>query len=145
MPSKQWCGGIRDGDMTNGMVKMSNSYQQWGPLEIALAHEPAHTPVALRVSDKEAAVAHMTTAARVVGLDIETAETALAPVLLPAQVLHLIELADDHDGAEVAEPVQPELLHRQRLVHRVRVALLDLAVELVAQIRQQQRRDLRRR
>jgi hypothetical protein len=45
-----------------------------------------------------------------------------------------------HDAREVAEPVRREAVFGQRLEHRVRVAELDLAVQLRAQVREQRAR-----
>ena len=80
----------------------------------------------------------MAAATGVIGFDIEAPQALARPVatalLHLRHLLHALHLAHDHRSAEVCEPVRAEGTQRHRLHHRVRVALLDLAVEQLAQV-----------
>jgi hypothetical protein len=136
-------------------------YQLGRPVEVRLAHEPPDAPVARAVGDEEPAVAHVAAAARVVRLDVEAAQTQARPVVghRPRRVRRVRSREQDphavrhaaaalaagpvplqHHAREVAEPVRGEALLVQGLEHRVRVAAVDLAVELRAQVLEQRAR-----
>lgn len=116
--------------------------QARGPVNVRLAHEPAGAAVAGGARDEEPAVAHVAAAARVVGLDEEAAQAHARPVLVVGDGVGAANVAQQHDGAKVLEPVVGEPFGREGLGHRVRVAQLNLAVDLVAEIQQQRRGQL---
>lgn len=88
----------------------------------------------------------MTAAAGVVGADVEAAEAELGPVGAGAvhglHLLDALDVAQQHDGAKIGEPVGVELGERDGVDHGVGVALLDLLVQLVGQVEEQGAGDL---
>lgn len=108
-----------------------------GPFEVGLAHQATDTAVTGGVCDEKAGVANVTAAAGVVGLDVEAAETFLAPVATLDNLVGVFDAAEKHDGAKVLEPVVGKLLKRHGINHRVGVTTLDFLAELIAEVEQQ--------
>ncbi len=110
------------------------------PVNICLAHEPPNTAIPRGIGDEKASVANVTASPGVVGLDVETAQARRGPVL--DNVLGSLDVAQEHHGAEVLEPVRGKLVVRHGVDHGIGVTSLDFFVELRTQISQQGRRDL---
>ncbi|KAK8222221.1 hypothetical protein BKA81DRAFT_352066 [Phyllosticta paracitricarpa] len=125
--------------------------QQRRPLQVALAHQLAHAPVPRAIGDDEAGIAHMRAAARIIWLDIEAAQTQLVPagtlsLPSPQRALPVFgNVAEHHDGGKVLEPVAAKRLDAEGSRHWVRVATLNLAVHLRAQVLDQRQRHAVRR
>jgi hypothetical protein len=123
-----------------------HAYQLGRPVQICLSHQTAHAAIARRIGDEEAAVANMAGAARVVWLDVETAEAFPLPIASPAchlmQLASILDVAQQHDCAKDAEPIRAEVVERKRFDHGVGIALFNLAAQLVAQVGEQRKRDL---
>lgn len=115
------------------------------PVDVGLAHEAAHAAVARGVGDEEARVAHVAAPPGVVGLDVEAAEALLGPVLALDDVVGAGDVAEEHDGAKVLEPISSKPVRGEGVHHGIRVAAVDLLVELVAEVDVQRGRDLVRR
>lgn len=112
------------------------------PVNVRLAHQATSTAVTRRVRDEEAAVAHMAAAAGVVGPDVEAAQTLLGPVPALEQLMRALDAPQQHDGAKVLEPKVGEAIGRKGVHQGVRVAAINLLVDLRAQIHDQRRGDL---
>lgn len=112
------------------------------PVDICLAHEAAGSAVSGRVGDEEAAVAHMAAAARVVGPDVEAAQALLGPVLAVQQLVGALDVAQQHDGAKVLEPKVGEAVGAEGVHQGVRVAAVNLLVDLGAQVDDERHGDL---
>lgn len=111
--------------------------QHGRPRQVRLAHEAADAAVARGVGDEEAGVGHVARAARVVGLDVEAAEAGAGPVVAVEDVGGGRVGAEEHDGAEVLEPVGGEGGGRHAGHHGVGVAAGDFFVEEVREVLQQ--------
>lgn len=118
---------------------VEDTHQHGRPFEISLAHQPPHPLIPRRVRNEKAAITHVTTPSRIIRLDVETAQTIGAPVFPLDHILGTLDLAEQHDGAKVGEPVRTKRVERHGVDHRVGVPQLDLAIELVTQVRQQAR------
>ncbi len=123
----------------------SNTHQLRRPLQIPLPHQPAHPPIPRRIRDQKPAITNMTAAPRIIRLDIKAPQTLPRPILPlhPPDLVDAPDLAEQHDGAEVLEPVGPEGGKGHGRDHRVGVALFDLAVELVAEVGEERGGDVR--
>lgn len=88
----------------------------------------------------------MAGAAGVVWLDVKAAQALLLPatalLLHAAHVLLAFHVAQQHDSTKVLEPVGAKVLEGELVHHGVRVALLNLAVQLSAQVVEQRQRHL---
>lgn len=112
------------------------------PVNVRLTHQATSTAVTRRVRDEKAAVAHMAAAAGVVGPDVEATQTLLGPVPALEQLMRALDAPQQHDGAKVLEPKVGEAIGGKGVHQGVRVAAINLLVDLRAQIHDQRRGDL---
>lgn len=107
------------------------------PFQVSLTHETTNTTVTGGIRHDETGVTDVAAATRIVGLDVEGAQTIRRPVLVVDNVLGAVDLAEKHDASKVLEPVVGELLELHWLHHGVGVTTFNFVVELIMEIVQQ--------
>lgn len=107
------------------------------PVQVGLTHETPDAAVAGGIRHDETGIADVAAAARVVGLDVEGAQTLGRPVLVVDNVLAALDLAEKHDAGKVLEPVVGELVEGHGIHHGIGVTTLDFLVKLIMEIVQQ--------
>ena len=118
------------------------TYQLRRPLQVALSHQPPDAPVSRGIGHKEAAVTHMTAPTRIIRFDIETPQASLFPIRPLLQLLDPLHLAQQHDRPEILEPIGAKFGQLHGNNHGIGITLFDLAVQLVAQVREERGGDL---
>ena len=107
------------------------------PIQVGLTHETTDTAVTGGIRHNETGIADVAAATRVVGLDVEGAQTICRPVLAVDNVLGAVDFAEKHNASKVLEPIVGELVELHGIHHGVGVTAFNLVVELIMEIVQQ--------
>lgn len=83
----------------------------------------------------------MTAPPRIIRLDVEAAQTFLLPpdtsFLLSSDLAHVAEISQEHDGAEILEPIGAKGCYRHGVGHWVGIAFFYLKIQLAAEVVQE--------